>query len=219
MSYTPQGPGWWLASDGWWYPSSAQPGLDPARVPEQSDTPQLPPQTKSGPWVVAHLIAGIILLGGISAVIVPSTSGGSGSSWSAQSGVTVYGQPLTFLLTSFIDPAATINADSNSNDHYAVVHVSATNNGTSALAANLPVTIAAFGNDGKAHQWVSGSPVGNGLCPTTGSPSELRPTETAGYCLGFLLPENFMVTRIEVSGMVGGGSGSVGWNVTDTFPG
>lgn len=40
MSDTSQGPGWWQASDGKWYPPESAPGAQPAAAPQQFGAPQ-----------------------------------------------------------------------------------------------------------------------------------------------------------------------------------
>ena len=50
MSETPQGPGWWLASDGRYYPPAQQPGPQPGQYqPAQYPPAQYPPAQQPGP--------------------------------------------------------------------------------------------------------------------------------------------------------------------------
>ena len=72
MSDSSQGDGWWLASDGKWYPPEQAPGM-PVSPPEPSETGGLPPVAE-GPrplwrrwWVLA--IGALLLLGGIGAIV------------------------------------------------------------------------------------------------------------------------------------------------------
>lgn len=57
----PPGPGWWLASDGNWYPPSSSPGYPPPPPPAPSWTPTAPaaPATQNG-MSVAALVCGIL---------------------------------------------------------------------------------------------------------------------------------------------------------------
>jgi hypothetical protein len=66
MSMQPQGPGWWRASDGRWYP----PRPSPAYPPQSFGAGPPVPQTKSGGkgWVVVVLaIVAVVLIGGATA--------------------------------------------------------------------------------------------------------------------------------------------------------
>lgn len=155
------------------------------------------------------------------------TIGAIGSAYShstggSQSGVTAYGQPLTLTLNSFTDPAKDTSGyqtdSEDNNDHYAVVNINATNDGNSTLPATIPVTITAFGSDGKAYGGGNETPGDDTLC-NIGDDEALAPSETLTYCQGYVLPENVTVTRIEVSGNQGSGSGTVSWDVNDTFGG
>ncbi len=219
MSDTSQGPGWWLATDHRWYPPTAQPG-PPAYEPQYGDDYQDQPRKSRGNLAIP-LIVGVVVVAVL--IAVGALAGHSSSSGgSAQSGVTAYGQPLTLTLSSFTDPATDSSgytSDSgNSNDHFAVVKVSTTNNGNSALPATIPITIAAFGTNGQAYERVNETDDGNTLC-SYGDAQSLSPSETLPYCAGFVLPENVTVTRVEVSGNQGNGSGTVSWKVTDNFNG
>jgi hypothetical protein len=178
--------------------------------------------SKRDSWGLLVVIAVLVIIG-VAAGHSSSASGDrSDSSYSAQSGVMAYGQPLTIQVTSFTDPAidgsGNTCSDTNCSDHYAVVNISATNNGNSTLESNLPVTITAFGSDGIAYQRVTNTPDGDSLC-SVGSESPLAPSVTLTYCAGFVLPSNVTVTRVEVSGNEGYGSGTVSWSVSDGFTG
>jgi len=53
MSDTPQGPGWWLASDGKYYPPESAPGAAQPPAPDQQPTEQQPSQqqpSEQQPW-------------------------------------------------------------------------------------------------------------------------------------------------------------------------
>jgi hypothetical protein len=200
----------------------------PASVPEYETDDEYeyqPRKSRSGWYGLAVLIVLLVLLAAIPSSRAffsgSSSSSASNSGYSAQSGVTAYGQPLTLSLSSFTDPASdssSYTSDANSNDHFAVVNVAVTNNGNSTLPATIPVTIAAFGSDGQVYQKVTETDDGNTLC-SYGNATSLSPSETLTYCAGYVLPENVTVTRVEVSGNQGYGSGTVSWNVPDTFRG
>jgi hypothetical protein len=49
MSQQPQGPGWWQASDGWWYPPQPPPQPGPSTMPYQQYAQQ-PPQQPGPPY-------------------------------------------------------------------------------------------------------------------------------------------------------------------------
>jgi hypothetical protein len=78
MSDVSQGPGWWLASDGKWYPPQQQPGYQPP--------PPAPPQKKRhgcllfiGGAVVVVVLLGVVLAVLVVAVASKSTSKASSS--------------------------------------------------------------------------------------------------------------------------------------------
>ena len=217
MSDTSQGPGWWKASDGRWYAPDLRPKGEV--TPASSANPK---RASATPMVVALAVGAVIVL----IVLLhqsgsQSASGSTGSGWAPQSGVTAYGQPLNLDLTSFTDPATDgsgYTTDETGTDHFAIVNVSATNNGNSALPSSLPVTIAAFGSDGNVYSRLVETPNGDSVC-AGGSDTTLSPSQTLSYCAGFVFPESVTVSRIEVSGNQGAGSGTVSWNVTDNFAG
>lgn len=60
MSDYSQGPGWWLASDGKWYPPSQKPG---ARVGPPNPVPSAQPHTKPGFWKKPVPLWAVILIG------------------------------------------------------------------------------------------------------------------------------------------------------------
>jgi len=173
-----------------------------------------------GVWVAVAI--GAVVLAVVFVAAGHSSNGSGGSTGSAQSGVTAYGQPLNLTLKSFTDPATDGSGNTSdsqdNNDHYAVVNVDAINDGNSTLPSSIPVTITAFGSDGQAYDGTSETPTGDTLC-NIGSNEALAPSETLTYCKGYVLPENVTVTRIEVSGNQGAGSGTVSWNVSDGFTG
>jgi cytoskeletal protein RodZ len=81
MSDSSQGPGWWQASDGKWYPPSAMPGgpyVPPTSPMPTAKQSQPTPHVAHGPWrrfrslpmvlqVVSWVVAGFVLLGAIGA--------------------------------------------------------------------------------------------------------------------------------------------------------
>ena len=81
MSDTPQGPGWWLASDGRWYPPSQRPADPPHVPPPPTPVPGPPgwsgqpawgygaPQPQSRGFAIASLVLGIVWVCGIGAVL------------------------------------------------------------------------------------------------------------------------------------------------------
>lgn len=65
MSWAPQGPGWWQANDGKWYPPEAQPGARPADYEEYrpSRRPALPSvQTPATASMFLGVSAGAMVL-------------------------------------------------------------------------------------------------------------------------------------------------------------
>src|SRR5687768_14546126 len=50
MSDVSQGPGWWQASDGKWYPPTAKPGTAPAAPPRAPDPSYRPPTVPPSPY-------------------------------------------------------------------------------------------------------------------------------------------------------------------------
>lgn len=76
MSDTPQGPGWWQASDGRWYPPSLSPGWEVPSSPGQ--TPATPPSGNKSVWrkfralptamqVIAWAVVFFVVVGAIGA--------------------------------------------------------------------------------------------------------------------------------------------------------
>lgn len=174
-------------------------------------------QVKPGVWVV--LIVIVVVIAALAGKAAHS-NGSSATSYSAQSGVVAYNQPLTLTLKSFVDPATADGGgttDGNTDDHFAVVNVNATNDGNSTLPSSIPVTITAFGSDGQAYNGQTETINGDTLC-NVGEDVPLAPSETLNYCEGYVLPNSVTVTRVEVSGNQGRGSGTVSWDVNDTFP-
>jgi membrane protease YdiL (CAAX protease family) len=75
MSEVSQGPGWWLASDGRWYPPDQHPGFipqpPPASGPHGVPSP-LSPTTTPGPTnglAIASLVLGIVWIWGIGSIL------------------------------------------------------------------------------------------------------------------------------------------------------
>jgi hypothetical protein len=63
MSQQPQGPGWWQASDGWWYPP--QPGPPVAAYQQYTQQPAPAPRTRNRGCVVAVIVTvAFLLIGG-----------------------------------------------------------------------------------------------------------------------------------------------------------
>ncbi len=87
MSYTPQGEGWWQASDGWWYPPEEQPGYPMPPVGPPGTTgpygyaaPFARPSPSNGS-AIASLVLGLLsivlclgFLTGIPAIITGSSA-------------------------------------------------------------------------------------------------------------------------------------------------
>lgn len=68
MSDTPQGPGWWLASDGRWYP----PQNAPAQIPPPPGAPSLggiPTRPRNNALAIASLVLGIIWVCGLGSLL------------------------------------------------------------------------------------------------------------------------------------------------------
>ncbi len=198
---------------------------DEAPQPQEQEAPAptirnplYKPLSARGVVGVILVIVVVVLIA--AAVTSRSITGSSGSGWSTQSGVTAYSQPLDLTLTSFNDPGTDSggNTSDSSNNHFATVDVSATNNGNSTVPSSLPITITAFGSDGSAYERQTITPTGYFLW-NSGNASSLSPSQTLSYCAGFVLPTSATVSRIEVSGNQGYGSGTVSWGVTDTFSG
>ncbi len=72
MSDTPQGPGWWQASDGRFYPPDARPGLPPppANAPQQQAA-----QASGGNSCAPGCITTILILVAVAALVVLSGGG------------------------------------------------------------------------------------------------------------------------------------------------
>jgi hypothetical protein len=70
VSDDPQGPGWWRASDGRWYPpQAAPPSWPPGGPPGAPYTPPPPAKTNRG-CLIALAIVGVLAVLGIAAVVV-----------------------------------------------------------------------------------------------------------------------------------------------------
>ena len=65
MSDASQGPGWWQASDGKWYPPEQQPGIAPPPQPGAPGAPGMVVPTKTHPLAIWSLVLGIISIVGI----------------------------------------------------------------------------------------------------------------------------------------------------------
>ncbi|MGP0109525.1 MAG: DUF4190 domain-containing protein [Acidimicrobiales bacterium] len=73
MSDTSQGPGWWLASDGKWYPPSVPPGPLPSPVSPVGNAPTSTPQVRSvartNGFAVASLVLGLLWVLGLGSIL------------------------------------------------------------------------------------------------------------------------------------------------------
>jgi hypothetical protein len=153
-------------------------------------------------------------------------------------GVKVDGQPLSIDVSQIIDPARDVggyNTDSHgvapqNADHFATTELRVTNEGSSTLS-NGSLSVVAYDQNGTAFASVpnDNNIVGNAyqyLQCASGSAldgnadvSSLSPSEVFTYCLAFILPEPDDVSKIEVSGIVGNGTGYNTWAFIDGFHG
>src|SRR5438128_11676071 len=78
MSDVSQGPGWWQASDGKWYPPQATPG--PATAPPPQPVPGQAPAPKKRGRGCLYSVVGLIALIVIIVVIAAVAGGGGGNS-------------------------------------------------------------------------------------------------------------------------------------------
>ena len=73
MSDTSPGPGWWLASDGKWYPPTVQPGPPPSPVPPVGNAPVSTPEVRSvartNGFAVASLVLGLLWVLGLGSIL------------------------------------------------------------------------------------------------------------------------------------------------------
>ena len=70
MSASSQGQGWWLASDGRWYPPEQHPGATQVAAPLQAAYPYrpTPPRTTCG-MAVASLVLSLVWIGGLGSIL------------------------------------------------------------------------------------------------------------------------------------------------------
>ncbi len=156
----------------------------------------------------------------------------------SQSGVKVDGQPVSITLSQFIDPARdeggyTIDsqgASPQSDDHFATAELQITNRGNS-TTSNAALSIVAYDQNGNVYSSVSNDgnisnqAYENFPCAAgrnldgNANVSSLSPNEVFTYCLAFILPERDVVSKIEVSGIVGNGTGYNTWTIADHFSG
>ena len=113
MSQQPQGPGWWQANDGRWYPPQPQrPG--PPHVRQQQYPPQPPaPRKRNRGCVIAVVVGVVVLLAGIgvggyfvyrAVTAVTEIAGGIGSLGEAQCPTeqdvsSIVGSPVTLTVS------------------------------------------------------------------------------------------------------------------------
>jgi carbonic anhydrase/acetyltransferase-like protein (isoleucine patch superfamily) len=134
--------------------------------------------------------------------------------------ITVEGQPLNLNIYRFTDPArdqSGYSSDSD-NEHYAILQLKGTNEGSSSISASLPVSVIAYARNGVVYYPQSEAPNGDLLC-ASGGESSLSPGESLYYCYAFVLPESETVSRVEASANQQYGSGTMSWSVTDSFSG
>jgi hypothetical protein len=186
------------------------------------------------------VIAGLALAGCGTATKAshPATTTLGGAPSGQSSSVKVDGQPLVIDVFDFIDPAKDVggyNTDSQGvaaqdADHFATAKLQIINEGNSTIASGS-LSVVAYDQNGTAYSSVANdnNVVGNAYqniqCSSgsalVGNPdlSSLSPSEAFTYCLAFILPEPDTVSRIEVSAIVGNGTGYNSWSITDPFLG
>jgi hypothetical protein len=153
-------------------------------------------------------------------------------------GVKIDGQHVSLTISGLVDPAKDVggyNTDTQGNipqndDHFITAELKVKNKGNSTISTGTLSVVAydqhgtAFSNTGNDDNVVqdayqnlecaSGNAIG-------GNPnlSSLLPGEVFTYCLALILPDKDDVTKIEVSGIAGSGSGYNEWAFIDTFRG
>ena len=165
-----------------------------------------------------------------------TTFGGAPSGQSTR--VKVDGQHLTIDVFDFIDPAKDVGgyntdsrgADVQNKDHFATAKLQVINEGNSTIASGS-LSVVAYDQNGTAYSSVAydnnivGDAYQNLQCSSgsalIGNPDlrSLSPSEGFTYCLAFILPEPDTVSSIEVSAIVGNGTGYNSWPITDQFLG
>ena len=91
MSNTPQGPGWWQASDGLWYPRQPANPLPPPPASAPSSTP--PKRSGLSPLLIVGIVAAaVVVLVLVAAVVLVAVSGGDDEP-TAGDGVTAFEDP------------------------------------------------------------------------------------------------------------------------------
>ena len=122
-------------------------------VEDLASTNQTHEGVKPGVWVAIGVVVLVVIF--VAAGHSNSAGSSGGTTGAAQSGVMINGQPVTFGLSSFTDPATDgsgYQCDQNCDNHYAVAKFASTNAGDTTLSLSLPITITAFGSDGNAYQ-------------------------------------------------------------------
>jgi len=171
-------------------------------------------------WIALPISIVVAVAVGVSALTHPS----NGSVGSALYGVSLSGQPVTFTLKTFVDPATDaggFSTDSSGSAHYAVAEIAATNTGDAAMNSVLSISVMAYGADGTPYEPVRVDPSGTTICAdnSANSQGELSPNETLWYCESFVLPTSAKVVRIQLSATQNYGAGTVSWSVADGFSG
>jgi len=164
-----------------------------------------------------------------------TTTTGEGRSGQSLSGVIVDGQTLSIRIYQFIDPAKDdrgYNTDSQgvaqqNDDHFATAELQITNRGNSTIATGT-LSVLAYDQNGTAYSSTlsDNNDTSTGLGCASGPAldgnadlSSLSPGEAYTYCLAFILPEPDLISKIEVSGIAGSGSGYNAWDIGDYFTG
>lgn len=152
--------------------------------------------------------------------------------------VKVDGQRLTIDVYDFIDPAKDVGGYNNDSqgvapqdaDHFATAKLQVINEGNSTIASGS-LSVVAYDQNGTAYSSVPndnnivGDAYQNLQCSPgsaiRGNPdlSTLPPSQAFTYCLAFILPEPDTMSSIEVSAIVGNGTGYHSWPITDQFLG
>jgi hypothetical protein len=115
-------------------------------------------------------------------------------------------------------------------DHFATAELRVKNKGNSTISS-ASLSVIAYDQSGRAY---SSSPCDNNIvgdayenlhCASGNAiganpdVTSLSPGEVFTYCLAFIVPDSADVSEIEVSGIVGSGSGYNKWAFIDTFKG
>jgi len=136
MSDVSQGPGWWLASDGKWYPPQQQPGYQPP--------PPAPPQKKRHGCLIliGAAVVVVVVLGVVLAVLVAVGSKSTSKSSSSLGGpppaaayrigdtANTSGFKVTVYAVKNPQPSANSLVTPQTGDHFVSVDVQVTNPGS-----------------------------------------------------------------------------------------